>query len=315
MEENKKFNLYTSFNKYKDFSLLRSQENILGFDNDFLLNNRLKESNETLCTNDDNNEPKHPIIDKIQVALDVAGVLGPYGAIFDALNGIIYLCRGDIDSMKFSLIAIFTPIPASVAKGTVNAAKYANKITTKGGYVFWSGGKNARKAAENFAKENGFTTLEMTSIGQKVERKVNNKYLKHIYKQEYDEAIKIAYSKGLKNREDINAYVKFHMNEIQDLIKEAKYGDSNQLYMLLGNKKADKWKGVDKWEAVEEWGKRQFAKASERFAKEAASSGKEIHNFRNRKFNPGSIWIQIERKIIKEYNRSSKVHLVNNDKM
>lgn len=172
MEENKTFHLYASYNEYKDISLLRDNETFLGTNNDCLLNNKLDESKEILCTGTDSDNPKHPVLDKIQIALDVAGVLGPWGAIPDAINGIIYLCRGDFDSMKFSLIAIFTPVPASVAKGTVNATKYASKITTKGGYVFWSGGKNARKTAENFAKENGFTTLEMTRAGKHMDKRI-----------------------------------------------------------------------------------------------------------------------------------------------
>lgn len=172
MDEDKTFHLYASYNEYKDSSLLRDNESILGSDNDYLLNNKLDESKEILCTGDDCNDAKHPILDKIQIVLDVAGVFGPWGAIPDAINGIIYLCRGDLDSMKFSLIAIFTPIPASVAKGTANATKYASKITTKGGYVFWSGGKKARKAAEDFAKENGFTTLEMTRAGKHMDKRI-----------------------------------------------------------------------------------------------------------------------------------------------
>ena len=178
MEENKTFHLYASFNEYKDYSLLRDRENIIGSNNDYLLNNKLDKSNEKLCVGDDNNETKHPILDKIQVVLDVVGVLGFWGAIPDAINSIIYLCRGDLDSMKFSLIAIFTPIPASVAKTTANAAKYANKVTTKGGYVFWSGGKEARKAAENFAKENGFTTLEMTRAGEHMDTRIRKSSMK-----------------------------------------------------------------------------------------------------------------------------------------
>lgn len=293
MEEHKTFH-----NEYKDSPLLRDNENILGSDNDYLLNNKLDESKNVLCTGDDINEAQHPYVDKIQVALDVAGVLGPWGAIPDAINGIIYLCRGDLDSMKFSLMAIFTPVPASVAKGAANATKYANKITTKG-YVFWSGGNKARKAAEDFAKENGFTTLEMTQKGSKIDRNVNNKYLKHIYKQGYNEAINIVKKKGLKNQDDINAYIRSHMDDIRDLATEAKNGVSNQLYMLLDNKK------------IADWGANQFAKASEEFARKAGKSGKEIHNFRTRKYNGKSVWMQKEREIVyKEYNRSSKVHLV-----
>lgn len=308
MDEDKTFHLYASYNEYKDSSLLRDNENILGSDNDYLLNNKLDESKEILCTGDDCNDAKHPILDKIQIVLDVAGVFGPWGAIPDAINGIIYLCRGDFESMKFSLVAMFTPVPASVAKGTANATKYASKITTKGGYVFWSGGNKARKAAEDFAKENGFTTLEMTLKGRKVERKVNNKYLKHIYKQGYNEAIDIVKRKGLKNQDEINAYIKSHMDEIRDLVTEAKNGDYNQLYMLLDHKSPIN--NNPKWQSVEAWGAEQFSRASEKFATKAAMSGKELHNFRNREYNPFSIWITRERKILRKYNRIPKVHLV-----
>lgn len=41
--------------------------------------------------------------------------------------------------------------------------------TTKKARVFWTGGEMAKKAAENFAKEIGGTTLEMTEEGQRVE--------------------------------------------------------------------------------------------------------------------------------------------------
>lgn len=274
MEENKKFNLYASFNEYKDFPLLRSQENILGSDNDFLLNNRLKESNEILCTNDDNNEPKHPIFDKIQVVLDVAGVLGPYGAIFDAINGIIYLCRGDLDSMKFSLIAIFTPIPASVAKGTANAAKYANRITTKGGYVFWSGGKNARKAAENFAKENGFTTLEMTRAGKHMDKRIRVSSMK-------------------KARDNGYSWLEIYT---------AKQND--ELYKLL----TEKQNSINL---------KQFERISKRYAEIAAKSGDEIHYFRTPVWGKESldnrlksIWIRIEKPIIKKIGRIPIRHVI-----
>lgn len=305
--EDKIFHPYASYDEYMDLSLLQSNKNILNCDNDYLLGNKIDGYNDILCTGDDNHEPKRPIIDGIQVLLDVAGVLGPLGAIPDVINGIIYLCRGDLDSMKFSLISILTPIPSGIAKGTANASNYANKVTAKG-YVFWSGGNKARKAAEDFAKKNGFTTLEMTSKGQKVERKVNNKYLKHIYKQSYSEALDVVKKKGIKNQDEINAYIKNHMNSIRDLVEEAKNGDYNQLHMLLGNlyPKVPN----NKWISVENWGSQQFSIASEHFAIKAARSGKELHNFRLRKYNPFSIWIVRERKILDKFNRFSRVHLV-----
>lgn len=293
MEENKTFHLYASYNVYNS-SLLRDNENILGHDNDCILGNKLDETNKILCTGSEHEKKNKSIIDKVHIALDIIGCFDPTG-ISDVTNAVIYLCQGDIESMTLSLVAVFLPIPAGALKGGV---KYAKKVTTKNGYVFWSGGNDARKAAEAFAKENGFTTFEMTSKGQQVERKVNNKYIKHLYKQEYEEAIKIARKKGLNSREDIDAYVRYHMNDIRDLVEEAKYGASNQLYMLLDDKR------------VVEWGAKQFSMGSKQFAEEAARAGKEIHNFRKRKYNPTSIWIKVERPIIKQHGKFSKVHLV-----
>lgn len=264
MEENKKFYLYASYDEYKDPSLLRDKGNILGSDSDYLLNDKLENSKDVLCTGDDNHEEKHPIIDGIQATLDVAGVLGPWGAIPDAVNGLIYLCRGDFESMKFSLLAIFTPIPSGIAKGAANGTKQISKITSQKGYVFWSGGSTARNAAEKFAKENGLTTLEMTRAGKHMDKRVRVSSMK-------------------KARENGHSWLEIH---------NAKQNDD--LYKLL----TDEQNAVNmkQWERIS----KRYAEIAAKSGDEIHYFRTPVWGKENLNNRMKSIWIRIERPTIKK---------------
>ena len=91
MDEDKTFHLYASYNEYKDSSLLRDNESILGSDNDYLLNNKLDESKEILCTGDDCNDAKHPILDKIQIVLNFIEFIRKHIVTYSLSNSILFV--------------------------------------------------------------------------------------------------------------------------------------------------------------------------------------------------------------------------------
>lgn len=91
-------------------------------------------------------------LDKFQLALDVAGLVPVYGEIFDGINALIYLARGDKLNASLSAVAI---IPVVGSLGT--AAKIAGKTTEVAGTATKLA--KSTKAVEQYtlrAAEDGF---------------------------------------------------------------------------------------------------------------------------------------------------------------
>jgi len=74
----------------------------------------------------ENNDSKHPVIDKVHGFLDVAGFIPALGAVPDIANGIIYLCQGDFANMGLSFIAA-VPVYGDTIAGVAKGAKYVGK--------------------------------------------------------------------------------------------------------------------------------------------------------------------------------------------
>lgn len=75
---------------------------------------------------------EHPLLDKIQTSLEIAGFVPAFGAIPDVANGIIYLCRGDFSNMSLSFVAAIPVYGDAIglAAKSVKIAKKAKKGRT-----------------------------------------------------------------------------------------------------------------------------------------------------------------------------------------
>lgn len=151
-----------------------------------------------LDTNAENGLSAGNLLDGIQMALDVAGLVPGFGAIPDLLNACIYACRGDWTNAGFSLFAAIPGIgdAATAAKFAVKGAKLAK--TTKLTQNAFS------KTAKKFISKE-VTEKELKEICRNPEEVVA---FKKAVRKEREKVAKSFYERhGMNNPADVRSHV------------------------------------------------------------------------------------------------------------
>ena len=96
-------------------------------ENKYSISLSYEENNKSSSKLEIDNPDGASILEKIQFTLDVAGFVPAFGAVPDIINGLIYICRGDLGNAGLSFLAAIPVYGDSVAAIT-KSAKYVKAV-------------------------------------------------------------------------------------------------------------------------------------------------------------------------------------------
>jgi RHS repeat-associated protein len=148
------------------------------------------------------------VLNAVQTGLSFLGMVPVVGFVADIANAGISVARGNYADAAINFAAavpgagqaVMGAKLAGAGLGIWGAVRAADRLgdfgrgASKGTRVFWSGGKQARGAAETFAKQSGGQTLEMTKTGKFLDAITTDKTYPYL-RPFWDQASK-RYAKG-----------------------------------------------------------------------------------------------------------------------